>query len=134
MYYPDKSIAQQLSTQARLLSKVQGGISATEFALEEQEEGVHIALSTPSLHAEAYRVEVAEKVLMVYTILDETFEFEIEEQATAYIPAFVRAIPLSPKMDKSQIEARYENGKLHIFVPYKNDQDNNVKRIDIQQQ
>jgi HSP20 family molecular chaperone IbpA len=127
----DQSLIQQLAQLAQVTAIVGGGIGAMQEQLTETKDGYVLALAVPSLGPDAYRIQVKDNVLLVYTTISATSQVDSEAESTI-APTLVRTFPLPHFIDPSRIQARFEDGALNIFGPFNQLVKNFEKDIDIQ--
>jgi HSP20 family molecular chaperone IbpA len=127
----DQSLTKQLAQLAQVATIVGGGISAMQEELTETKDGYVLALAVPSLGPDAYRLQVKDNVLVIYTTISATNQPDSDEESTI-APTLVRTFPLPHFIDPSRIQARFVDGALRIFGPFNHLGKNFEKDIDIQ--
>ncbi|MCU0451122.1 MAG: Hsp20/alpha crystallin family protein [Bernardetiaceae bacterium] len=129
----EPSITQQIAQMAQVSSLLGGGISLTEEHLTETEEGYRYEMFVPGLSPEAYRIRIKDQRLYISTqfAADLPTAGGLDTEA-AIAPAVVRTYPIPDFVDAQRIEARFANGRLHIFAPFNGHSPRPDREVDIQ--
>ena len=127
----DYNLSKQIAQIAKVANIIGGGISTMQERLTETKEGYLLEIAMPSLSPDAYRIQVKENVLVVFTTISVSTEIDSENENTVQ-PALVRTFPIPNFIDVENIQARYEDGGLKIFAPFNHLGKNFQKDIDIQ--
>lgn len=120
----DKALTKKLALQTQTEITSLGGSVPTQLFLSEEKNGYLLRISAPSVEADSYKVEIKQGHLIVASFV---------EFASTRVPRFIQAFPILPHVDSTGIEARYLDGELQIFAPFKTDGTIGFNRnIDIQ--
>jgi HSP20 family protein len=127
----DHTLTQQIAQIAKVANIIGGGISAMQERLTETKDGYLLEIAMPSLSPDAYRIQVKNNVLLVFTTISASTHIDSEEEDTTK-PALVRSFPIPNFVDVENIQARFEEGGLVIFAPFNHLGKDFQKDIDIQ--
>lgn len=122
----NKSVLRALLYQGDMLNTISGGVALTTVEQAQAEEAFIMRISAPSVPPEAFQLTLTNNQLSVMTLLPENQE----EPQPYQVPMFYRTFDLPPYIDKENIEAEYEEGKLLITLPFKA-QRSQFRKIDI---
>lgn len=127
------NLFKQLAEEALMASVMGGGVAQSSVELEKTNDGVVMKVQTPSLNESNYHLQVNMGNLMLYTVFNKPKGANIyeEQPKNSVQPTFVRSFPISPKVDKSKIDAVYDEGMLKIFLPFLNEEKLKPRNIDI---
>lgn len=122
--------------QIDLLNTLYGGSSMTTMDVQCEEDRLVITLSAPGVSANSFNVLVEGSKLVLYTLLvgtpirqpDDSNDDAVPQRLA--VPMFLRVLDIPAFIDADQIEAIYENGKVLVLLPFKNEEYLN-RRIDI---
>ncbi|MFT5616794.1 MAG: HSP20 family molecular chaperone IbpA [Arenicella sp.] len=128
-----KNLFKELAEEAMIASLMGGGIAQSNVEFERTEEGFIMKVQTPSLNESNYHLQVNMGNLMLYTVFNKPEGASIHEELPkgSVQPTFVRNFPISPKVDKSKIEAVYDEGMLKILLPFLPEEKLKPRNIDI---
>ena len=128
----DRNLLKFLAGEAVAQSIVGGGISEASVKMHSIADGLKIEIKTPSLELDNYDIELKNQFLQVYTFYGKSLLPNQDNQAVR-VPVIMKAIMLPPVVDATQIDAVFEDGILHIFLPFKNKEELAARKIDIKQ-
>lgn len=111
----DKKLQQKLANQAWIANEVSGGVASTELKVKESKEGVEIILKTASLTDKYYHLEIHNNQLVLYTSYGAG---RLEESGNVERPTAIRIFPIANMVNKEEIDAIFDQGQLHIFLPF----------------
>lgn len=122
--------------QIDLLNTLYGGSSMTTMDVQREEDRLVITLSAPGVSTNSFNVLVEGNKLVLYTLLvgtptrqpDDSDDDAVPQRLA--VPMFLRVLDIPAFVDADQIEAIYENGKVLVLLPFKNEEYLN-RRIDI---
>jgi HSP20 family molecular chaperone IbpA len=128
-----KNLSKELAEQALMSSIMEGGVAQSNVELEKTAEGMVMKIQTPSLNESNYHLQANMGNLMLYTVYNKPENADIHEAQSddSIQPTFVRNFPISSKVDKSKIEAVYDEGMLKIFLPFLPKDELKPRNIDI---
>ena len=129
----DKNLLRFLAGEAVAQSIVGGGIIDSKVKIQTLEEGLTIELETPTLQADNYDIELKDKFLNIYTFFGTSLLQEVEEGFLRK-PVLLKTLALPPVVQTNQIDAVFEDGRLHITVPFKSKEEVVTRKIDIKEQ
>jgi HSP20 family protein len=112
--------------------------STVPVNIHEAKDGYHLELSAPGRNKENFKVEV-EKGLLTISFEAKSNQENTESEA-AYktvrrefeVSSFKRSFNVDDKVDVDNIQAKYENGVLKVFVPKKEEVAQSGKQINVQ--
>jgi len=102
--------------------------------ITEKEDGFAIEVAAPGMKKEDFRAEVKQDTLTIWSENKENHEEDKGNYAVREFnyTSFKRSFSLPKSVDKTQIEARYTDGILHITIAKKAADDHNqTKKIEI---
>lgn len=102
--------------------------------IHETKDGWHLELSAPGRNKEDFKIQLEKGLLTI------SFEKQEETKSEDYktisrefsIKSFKRSFSVDEKINTDNIQAKYENGVLKIFLPKKEDLNEPNKQIAIQ--
>ena len=129
-----KNFVHQLDT----MNTISGGVTATAIKIDKNEDNITIKINAPTMSSQSFNVFVNGNHLVVYSILNDVNIIEdisdAEDAARHMVPVFNRTFDIPSIVDRSQIEASYQEGKLEVVMPYIADSNEmGIKRIDIRE-
>lgn len=110
-----KNISTQLARQGWLMNAMGGGVARTNIDVKHHDEGIELVIDTPSLSDTSYQLEVHQGTLVVYTSFGAS---DTELEGEKRNPTTVRKFPLMPQIAHDEIDAVFDDGKLHIYMPF----------------
>lgn len=130
-----KNILKDFVHQIDAINTISGGMTATRINLKKDTDKLVINVNAPSVSSDSFNIYVHGNQLVVYTTLNDldTMADEDEQSARHMAPIFTRIFNIPAAVDKEQIDAVFERGKLKILLPYGANQDTSAKRIDIRE-
>ena len=110
------------------------GLSLPPVNIHETKEGLHLELNAPGRNKEDFMINVEESVLTI------SYEKKQEETANEYktvrrefsYEGFKRSFNLGEDIYVDNIQAKYENGVLKVFLPKKEVVKEPTKQISVQ--
>jgi HSP20 family protein len=110
------------------------GLQTPPVNIHETKEGFHLEVSAPGLAKEDFTINVEGGVLTV------GFEKKEEKKADDYktvrrefsASGFKRSFTLNEQVDTDNIQAKYENGILKLYLPKKEETRPATKQINVQ--
>lgn len=115
--------------QIDLLNTLYGGSSMTTMDVQREEDRLVITLSAPSVKATAFNVLVEGNKLVIYTLLVSNSHFQEDDNDAEgaipqrlAVPMFLRVLDIPDFVNADQIEALYEEGKVMVHLPFKNEE------------
>lgn len=83
----------------------------------ETEEAYHIQLTVPGMNKEDLKVEVHEGILTISGERKLVQEDRKAHRVESYYGSFSRSFRIPEKAKSTEVDARYENGILHLSLP-----------------
>lgn len=111
--------------------------SSVPVNIHESKDGYHLELSAPGRNKEDFKVEVEKGLLTISfesKAANETAEGEAEYKTVRrefQISSFKRSFNVDDKVDVDNIQAKYENGVLKVYVPKKEEVAQSGKQINV---
>jgi len=110
------------------------GFAAAPVNIHEAADGYHLEVSAPGLNKEDFKVNVDKGLLTI------SFEKKEEKQTEEYKTvrreftqrSFKRSFTVDELVDVDNIQAKYENGILKLYLPKKEQEKNSPKQVTIQ--
>jgi HSP20 family protein len=110
------------------------GFNGAPVNIHEAADGYHLEVSAPGLNKEDFKVSVDKGLLTI------SFEKKEEKQTEDYKTvrreftqrSFKRSFTVDELVDVENIQAKYENGILKLYLPKKEQEKNNPKQVTIQ--
>jgi HSP20 family protein len=112
-----------------MLNTINGGASLTSMVVDKKDDKLTVRMSAPTVEGDAYNLLLRGDQLIVYTTLSDDWLLDVTTDVNK-MPLFARTIDLPPFVDREAIDAIYENGELHIVIPF-TETDKAIKKIDI---
>lgn len=100
-----------------------GNTGSVPVNIIENKEGYHLELSAPGRRKEDFKVQVDKGLLTIsYEHKEENAseDLKVVRREFSY-SSFKRSFSVDDKIDAANIQAKYENGLLKVFVPKKED-------------
>lgn len=126
----NKQLLRGLLQQGDYLNTINGGVSMTSLVKEQRDDEFSIIVSAPTLPATSFNVVINDKQLIIFSVLSEISEEEVEDQLIN-IPMFYRSFDLPAYIDIENIEAIHDDKELVVVLPFKAGARNTNKKIDI---
>ena len=130
-----KNILKDFVHQIDAINTITGGTIATLVDVKKGDDKVVIQLNAPSISSDSFNIYVHGNQLVVYATLNDLNEVaEEDEQSSRHMaPLFNRTFNIPATVDKEQIDAVFEDGRLKIVLPFGANQGAPAKRIDIRE-
>ena len=130
-----KNILKDFVHQIDAINTITGGSAATMVNIQKGDDKLVIQVNAPSVSSDSFNIYVHGNQLVVYTTLNDLNEVaDEEEQSSRHMtPLFNRTFNIPATVDKDQIDAVFEDGRLKILLPYGANEDMPAKRIDIRE-
>ncbi|MEM9904348.1 MAG: Hsp20/alpha crystallin family protein [Cyanobacteria bacterium P01_D01_bin.44] len=101
--------------------------------LTETDEAIQLKLEAPGLKAEDFDIEVSERAVAIRG--ERTSEHTSEENGKSrsefYYGKFERVIPLSARVENTDVTADYRDGILSLVLPKTAQERNKVVKVDV---
>ncbi|MEH2436740.1 MAG: Hsp20/alpha crystallin family protein [Nostoc sp.] len=116
-------------------SFLDGGLSKVPAAeIQETENAIHLKLELPGIEAKDLDVQVTEKA--VYVSGERKSETKIEEEGVTrsefHYGKFQRVIPLSARIQNTNVTADYKDGILNLTLPKTEQEKNKVVKLNLE--
>ena len=112
-----------------------GLIKVPAAELQETEDAIHLKLELPGLEAKDLDVQVTENA--VYVSGERKSETKTEEKGITksefYYGKFQRIIPLSARVQNTNVTAEYKDGILNLTLPKTEQEKNKVVKVNLEQ-
>ena len=130
-----KNVLKDFVHQIDAINTITGGTVATRVNVKKNNEKLVIQVNAPSINSDSFNIYVHGNQLVVYTTLNDLNEItdEDEQSSRHMAPIFNRTFNIPATVDKEQIDAVFEDGRLKILLPYGASEDTPAKRIDIRE-
>jgi len=112
-----------------MLNTINGGASLTSMVVDKKDDKLTVRISAPTVEGDAYNLLLRGDQLIVYTTLSDDWLLDATTDVNK-MPLFARTLDLPPFVDREAIDAVYENGELHIELPF-TETNKAIKKIDI---
>lgn len=126
----NKQLLRGLLKQGDYLNTINGGVSMTNLVKEQRDTEFSIIVSAPTLPADSFNVVINEKQLIIFSVLPEISEEDVEDQLVN-IPMFYRSFDLPSYIDIENIEAIHDDKELVVVLPFKAGARYTNRKIDI---
>lgn len=114
-----------------MMNTISGGTSLTSVVINKEEDKLLIEVSAPAVDGDAYNLLLRGNQLIIYTTLSDEWQVDVNSDKNMNkMPLFARTIDLPPFVNKDEIDAVYEDGKLNVVLPIIENNEA-VKKIDI---
>ena len=130
-----KNVLKDFVHQIDAINTISGGMTATRVNIKKDTDKLVIDVNAPSVSSDSFNIYVHGNQLVVYTTLNDVglMANEDEQSSRHMAPIFNRIFNIPPMVDKEQIDAVFEHGKLSILLPYGTNESTPAKRIDIRE-
>jgi HSP20 family protein len=112
-----------------------GGIKVPAAELHETEDAIHLKLELPGMEAKDLDVQVTEN--SVYISGERESETKTQNNGTTksefYYGKFQRVIPLSARVQNTNVTADYKDGILNLTLPKTEQEKNKVVKVNLEQ-
>ncbi|BAZ48548.1 heat shock protein Hsp20 [Nostoc sp. NIES-4103] len=112
-----------------------GLIKVPAAEIKETEDAIHLKLELPGLEAKDLDVQVTENA--VYVSGERKSETKTEEKGITksefYYGKFQRVIPLSARVQNTNVTADYKDGILNLTLPKTEQEKNKVVKVNLEQ-
>ncbi|MCC5631500.1 Hsp20/alpha crystallin family protein [Nostoc sphaeroides] len=113
-----------------------GGLSKVPAAeIQETENAIHLKLELPGIEAKDLDVQVTENA--VYVSGERKSETKTEEKGVTksefHYGKFERVIPLSARIQNTNVKADYKDGILNLILPKTEQEKNKVVKVNLEQ-
>lgn len=108
---PQVSIPKELLAQVDFLNTIHGGMTQPAIRAWQGKEGFHLVLGVPGVDLAKVRIEAVQQRFVVYYLVDVL-------DGSGQEPYYLINLPLLPIVDVDRIQARVEDGQIHIFAPF----------------
>ncbi|MEP7280142.1 MAG: Hsp20/alpha crystallin family protein [Bacteroidota bacterium] len=97
------------------------GLNTPPVNITEATEGYHVELNAPGRNKEDFKITAANGLLTIsYEKKEETRNEDVKSIRKEFsFQGFKRSFSLDDKVDAANIQAKYENGLLKLFLPKK---------------
>ncbi|MBN3947471.1 MAG: Hsp20/alpha crystallin family protein [Nostoc sp.] len=112
-----------------------GFIKVPAAELQETKDAIHLKLELPGLDAKDLDIQVTEDAVHVFG--ERKSETKTEEKGTTssefYYGKFQRVIPLSARVQNTNVTADYKDGILNLTLPKTEQEKNKVVKVNLEQ-
>lgn len=100
-----------------------GNLAGTPVNIVENKDGYHLEVNAPGRNKEDFKVQVDKGLLTIsYEHKEESTSEDLKVIRREFSAAsFKRSFSVDEKADAANIQAKYENGILKVFIPKKED-------------
>ena len=111
-----------------------GGINFPQVNIAETNDGYHVEVNAPGRNKEDFKINLDNGLLtLAYEKKEETKNEGVKSLRTEFsFQSFKRSFSLDDKVDAANIQAKYENGLLKLYLPKKPEIKEAAKQITIQ--
>ncbi|OUL37141.1 heat-shock protein [Nostoc sp. T09] len=130
---------QELNAVQRQIDSLFEDFQAPTFAraiaaeLHETEDAIHLKLELPGIEAKDVDIEVTEKAVKV--VAERKSETKTEDNGKTksefYYGKFQRVIPLTARIQNTNVKAEYKDGILNLTLPKTEQEKNKVVKINL---
>jgi len=133
-----KNVLKDFVHQFETMNTISGGVAATAIHIDENDDNITINISAPTVSSESFNIFVNGNHLVVYAVLNDVSILDgpsqAQDAARHMVPVFSRTFDIPPVVDRGQIEAIYQDGKLSVVMPFIADSNEmGIKRIEIRE-
>ena len=130
-----KNVLKDFVHQIDAINTIAGGTVATKVNVRKGDNRLIIQVNAPSINSDSFNIYVHGNQLVVYTTLSDVDEMAHEDAHSSrhMAPLFNRTFNIPTTVDKEQIDAVFEDGRLKILLPFGANEDTPAKRIDIRE-
>jgi HSP20 family protein len=122
----NKDLLTEIANQIDLINTINGGVSMTSVNIIQEADHYIIKVKTPGINKFAYHVELTNNKILIYTLLKvDKRDSEVE------VPSFIQYFPIPNEVNTDDIQADFEDGELKVKVPFNNEQEQMVRKINI---
>jgi HSP20 family protein len=130
---------QELNALQRQIDSLFEDFPAPHFAraiaaeLHETEEAIHLKLELPGIEAKDVDIEVAENAVKVVAERKEETKTDNNGKTRSefYYGKFQRVIPLTARIQNTNVKAEYKDGILNLTLPKTEQEKNKVVKINL---
>jgi len=110
------------------------GLNFPPVNIAETAEGYHVELNAPGRNKEDFKINIDNGLLTIsYEKKEETKNEEVKSIRREFsFQSFKRSFGLEDKVDAANIQAKYENGLLKVYLPKKAEVKEAAKQIAVQ--
>jgi HSP20 family protein len=110
------------------------GLNFPTVNLAETTDGYHVELNAPGRNKEDFKINLDNGLLTIsYEKKEETKNEDVKSLRREFsFQSFKRSFSLEDKVDAANIQAKYENGLLKIYLPKKAELKEAAKQITVQ--
>lgn len=131
----NKELLRDLLIQSDVLNTINGGTSMTSMDVVTTKDCFIVKLKAPSVPVEAFNIVLNYNKLTIFTEVRSQMEDEEslseESEDLVKIPMFLKTFDIPFLVDPEKIEAVYEDNEVKIFMPFKEDSENLLRKINI---
>ncbi len=120
------SIPKELLAQFDLSNTVNGGMAQAAIRAWQARDGYHLELGMPGIALDKVRIEAVQQRFVIY------YPMSVME-GSIQMPYYLVNLPLLPIVDVERIEARIQDGKIHVFAPFNDWAKGNRKEIALEE-
>jgi len=120
----NRKLLRSIIEQIDIIQSINGGSVQTQVNMKRVYQGFEVTVWAPGLPVEAFNLMLESNRLVLFTTLKS--EYEGINQ-----PLFDRSFSLPSYIDLGRIDAFYEDQKLTVFLPFKEMDEKEKKKIDI---
>ena len=117
------------------INTIGGGTTTTRVNVTKNSDKLVIEVKAPTVHSDSFNIYLRGNQLIVYTVLNDESMMtdDTRDSARHMTPMFNQVFDVPPTVDREQIDAIYENGRLRVILPFNGEEPEEVKRIDIRE-
>ena len=119
--------------QIDLLNTLGGGIAQTSVNVEQSENNLIITVKMPSIKEDSYNVVVNNNKLVIYSVADHQ-QISGENDEGYSLPLFNEIFDIPYFVDAQNINAEVLEGELKVYMPFKDKEKVQPRRINIRNQ
>ncbi|MEH2180299.1 Hsp20/alpha crystallin family protein [Nostoc sp.] len=112
-----------------------GFIRVPAAELQETDDAIHLKLELPGLEAKDLDIQVTEEAVRIFG--ERKSETKTENNGTIksefYYGKFQRVIPLSARIQNTNVTADYKDGILNLTLPKSEQEKNKVVKVNLEQ-
>ena len=130
----DSVVDDFLNTIPNIWNDGYNGINLAPVNINEAADGFHLEVSVPGINKEDLKVNVDKGLLTIsYDKKEETKQEEYKTVRREFSHrSFKRSFTVAEQVDADNIQAKYENGILKLFLPKKEQVKNTPKQVVVQ--
>lgn len=130
----DKKALRNFIQQGDVLNTLSGGVSHTNVDIKQEDKQIVIHVSAPGMPADSFNIFLNYNQLVIYSALKNNNQDQDTEAMAKAIPLFSRTFEIPVFVNVHNIEAVYEDGRLKVILPFKEDIENYKRNINIKYQ